>query len=279
MVRSSPTVLVGRRVVPGKEAAFAEWMARMIHASQRAQGHVAVDVQRPDSTHPDEWIIVYRFEDAASLEAWLSSDIRQILMDEGVGLIQGQPRVQVFAAAASDPGVRMVTSYLLKEGGESVHSAVHDDVMSELVNYAGFREREILEAVPGVQSETVVILTFDNDVSLRRWLDSDVRRQLLSRLDPHIEGTYTTNVLGGFAGWFTFDRSYEPPRWKQALVVLLALFPISLLITYVRSFLWPDAPLVPAVFVGNVIGIALLTWLVMPPLTRRLSRWLGSTDQ
>ncbi len=279
MDRSSPTVLVGRRVIPGKEADFAEWMTRMTHASQSAPGHVAVDVQRPDSTHPDEWMIVYRFADAASLEAWMSSGLRQALLEEGAGLIQGQPREQIFAAAASDPGVRMVTSYLLKEGGVSVHRAVHEDVMEELGNYAGFREREILEAVPGVQSETVVILTFDDESSLRQWLDSDVRSQLLGRLDPHIEGTYTTNVLGGFAGWFTFDRSHEPPRWKQALVVLMALFPISLSITYVRSLLWPDAPMVPAVFVGNVVGIALLTWLVMPPLTSLLSGWLESSDR
>ncbi len=169
----------------------------------------------------------------------------------------------------------MVTSYLLREGGDAVHQAIHDEVMRELESYAGFREREILEAVPGVQPETVVILTFDDEPSLRAWLESDIRRRLLTRLDPHIEGTYRTNVLGGFAGWFTFDRATEPQRWKQAVVVLLALFPISLAITYLRTLVWPDAPLVPAVLAGNVIGIALLTWVAMPLLTRKLSGWLG----
>jgi len=274
MERRSPTVLVARRVVPGKEALFAGWMTRITHAAQNAEGHVASDVQRPDSAHPDEWMIVYRFEDADSLDAWLVSDIRQQLLEEGADLVLGEPRVQIFAAAEADPGIRMVTSYLLRDGAESVHRAVHDDVMTQLVNYPGFRQREILEAVPGVQRETVVILTFDDESSLRSWLESNERRQLLSRLDPHIEGTYTTNVLGGFAGWFAFDSSTEPPRWKQALVVLIALFPITLLIAFVRSRLWPDAPIVPAVFIGNVIGISLLTWLVMPPLTRHLSGWL-----
>jgi antibiotic biosynthesis monooxygenase (ABM) superfamily enzyme len=250
-------------------------MTRITHAAQNAEGHVASDVQRPDSAHPDEWMIVYRFEDSDSLDGWLASDIRQQLLEEGADLILGEPRLQIFAAAGADPGVRMVTSYLLKDGAASVHRAVHDDVMTELGNYPGFRQREILEAVPGVQRETVVILTFDDDSSLRSWLESGERRQLLSRLDPYIQGTYTTNVLGGFAGWFTFDRSTEPPRWKQALVVLIALFPITLLIAFVRSRLWPDAPIVPAVFIGNVIGISLLTWLVMPPLTRNLSGWLG----
>lgn len=275
MERRSPTVLVARRVVPGKEAQFAEWMTRITHAAQSAEGHVASDVQRPNSAHPEEWLIVYRFEDAESLDDWLASDIRQQLLKEGAELILGEPREQIFAAARSDPGVRMVTSYLLKDGATSVHRSVHDDVIDELENYPGFRQREILEAVPGIQSETVVILTFDDESSLRSWLDSDERTQLLSRLDPYIEGTYTTNVLGGFAGWFTFDGVSEPPRWKQALVVLVGLFPVTLLIAFVRSRLWPDAPMVAAVFIGNVIGIALLTWLVMPPLTRRLSGWLS----
>lgn len=83
-------------------------------------------------------------------------------------------------------------------------------------------------------------------------------------------------MLGGFAGWFIFDSSTEPQRWKQAVVVLLALFPISVTVTYLRTLVWPDAPLVPAVLVGNVIGISLLTWVAMPLLTRTLSRWLGS---
>ncbi len=276
MQRSSPTVLIARRVAPGRDAEFAEWMSRVTRAAQQAPGHVAADVQRPDSAHPEEWMVVYRFEDAVTLENWLESSVRRELLDEGERLIVGQPRLQVFAASAGDPGVRMVTSYLLKDGGESVHREVHTEVLRHLDGYPGFREREILEAVPGVQPETVVILTFDDDASLRRWLESTTREHLLARLDPHIEGTYTTNVLGGFAGWFSFDESTEPRRWKQALVVLIALFPISLTISFIRSVAWPDAPMVPAVLIGNVLGVAVLTWLVMPPLTRWLSEWLRS---
>jgi hypothetical protein len=249
-------------------------MARVTHAAQQAPGHIAVDVQRPDSTHPEEWMVVYRFEDAITLDGWLQSDERRELLDDGSDLIVGEPRVQVFAASADDPGVRMVTSYLLKDGGESVHSDIHAEIMKELDEYSGFRDREILEPVLGVQPETVVILTFDDELSLRCWLESEARERLLARLDPHIEGTYTTNVLGGFAGWFSFDEVAEPRRWKQALVVLMALFPVSLAITFVRSLIWPEAPMVPAVFVANVVGVAALTWVVMPPLTRRLSAWL-----
>jgi hypothetical protein len=88
------------------------------------------------------------------------------LITEGEDLILGEPQVQVFAATSRDPGTRMVTSYLLRRGGEAVHRAIHNEVMRELQSYADFRERKILEAVPGVQPETVVILTFDDEPSL-----------------------------------------------------------------------------------------------------------------
>lgn len=274
MERSSPTVLVARTVKSGREVDFASWMTRVTNAAQRAAGHVAVDVQQPDSIHPDEWIVVYRFVDTDSLERWLSSEVREQLMAEGADLILGEAREQIFVTGSRGPGVRMVTSYLLKEGRAHEHRAVHEETINDLASHPGFQKREILDAIPGIQPETVVILTFDDEASLRRWLESGVRSQLLSRLDPHIEGAYTTNVLGGFAGWFAFDSAREPKRWKQAAVVLLALYPTVLLISYIRTLVWPGAPLVPAVFVGNVIGIAVLTWILMPPLTRRLSDWL-----
>lgn len=153
---------------------------------------------------------------------------------------------------------------------------VHKRMLDALEEFPGFRSREILDAVPGVQDETVVILTFDGPENLRRWLDSDDRRHILEDLDAITVGSLTTNVVGGFAGWFPSrpDRS-EPARWKQALVILVALFPVSLTVALVRAWLFPGLPLVPSVLASNVIGIGVLTWLLMPALTRALRGWLA----
>ena len=53
-------------------------------------------------------------------------------------------------------------------------------------------------------------------------------------------------------------------RWKQATIVLLALFPTALTLSLIRRWLLPDLPLVPTVFISNVLGIAVLTWFLMP---------------
>jgi antibiotic biosynthesis monooxygenase (ABM) superfamily enzyme len=148
-------------------------------------------------------------------------------------------------------------------------------MLDALVGFEGFVGREILDAVPGVQDETVVILTFDTAGNLRAWIESEERARVLDELDAITAGDLTTNVVGGFAGWFpSTSGGAEPRKWKQAMVILMALFPVSLTVTVVRSWLFPDLAVVPSVFVSNVIGIAILTWFLMPPLTRALDGWL-----
>ena len=85
------------------------------------------------------------------------------------------------------------------------------------------------------------------------------------------------NVVGGFGGWFPAQPSRPggPKRWKQAVAVLIALFPTVLAITLVRGELAPEMNVVLAVLVGNVISVAILSFLLMPWLTKKLEPWLN----
>lgn len=276
--RSSPTVVVSRRVLPEDEDAFGAWISRLITAAYRSEGYVSAGVERPDATHPDEWLVVYRFEDGASLEAWLTSETRQALLSEGSHLFAGEAREQVVAGVPDQDEVRVVSSYRLRDGMEAEHLLVHQRTLDELRQFPGFLRREILDAVSGVQPETVVILTFDSQSNLIRWMDSHERTLALAELERLTEGELTTSVVGGFAGWFPADTvAASTPKWKQAVVVLIALYPTVILTSQLAEWFWPDLNSYVAIFVGNVISIAILTWLLMPALTYRLRAWLGTS--
>ena len=272
--RSSPTVIVSRQVPADSEDAFASWVASLVNAAYRFPGYVDSFVQRPTSSQPNEWTVVYRFVDGEALAAWLSSDVRLQLIAEGRDLIDGEAREQVLAGVPSDAEARVVSSYKLESGREGEHLMVHKRMLDTLASFRGFEEREILDAVEGIQDETVVILTFDTPDNLRSWLDSPERAAILGDLDAITVGSLTTNVVGGFAGWFPHSGATEPRKWKQALVVLGALFPVSLTVALIRAWALPDLPLVPSVLLGNIVGVAVLTWLLMPPLTKALDGWL-----
>ena len=107
-------------------------------------------------------------------------------------------------------------------------------------------------------------------------LESDSRREWLVRTDQLVEGNRTVNVVGGFGGWFPArpNQPEGPKRWKQSIAVFLALFPTSLIITLVRVEVTPNMNVVLGVFIGNVLGILALTYVLMPRVTRWLGSWL-----
>ena len=56
--------------------------------------------------------------------------------------------------------------------------------------------------------------------------------------------------------------------------MLIALFPTTLTLSFLQRTFVSDVPWVPALFVSNVLGIMVLTWLLMPAVTRVLATWL-----
>jgi antibiotic biosynthesis monooxygenase (ABM) superfamily enzyme len=152
--------------------------------------------------------------------------------------------------------------------------ALHDEVLVELATSPGFLRCDLFEPVPGVQEDTVVVLAFDTRANLDRWLHSDERRRILEQMERYTEGDRIVNVVGGFAGWFAPTGGASVRKWKSAAAVLLALIPTSLVFTALRLTLFPDLAPVLATIASNVVGIVVLTWLLMPIVTARLSSWL-----
>ena len=52
-------------------------------------------------------------------------------------------------------------------------------------------------------------------------------------------------------------------------------FPTVLVLTLIRMEIAPDMNVVLSVFVGNVLSVAMLSFVLMPWLTHRLEPWLN----
>ena len=277
--RAAPTVIVSRSVPPEHEDAFGVWVTSLITAAYRSPGYVSAGIERPNATHPGEWLVVYRFDSGPSLDAWLASelasDTRRALLEEGRGLFDGDAVEQIVAGVPEQDTVRVVSSYQIRDGVDTEHILLHQRLLNELRKFEGFIQRHLLDAVPGVQPETVVTLTFDSRDHLLVWIESGERQAALKELRMLTVGDLTTSILGGFAGWFpTGESGSGVPKWKQAVVVFIALYPTVIFTSYLARWFWPDLNLLVAIFVGNVISIAILTWMLMPAVTSRLAGWL-----
>jgi uncharacterized protein len=68
------TTIVNRRVKPGHEPFYEQFLEGIIAAASEFPGHLGVEVFRPESATAGEYRTVYRFDTAEHLRAWLDSD-------------------------------------------------------------------------------------------------------------------------------------------------------------------------------------------------------------
>ena len=268
---------MARRVLPDREDDFRAWDRRIRTVAESFPGYLGSEVQPPHSSHPGEWVTMYSFATVEQLEAWLGSEERKELISEVDEIIDGPARQQRVAALRTTPEpVTVVFSQRIAPDNHEAFVALHDDVVDRLRRFPGFLGSELLHPVEGVQDDYVIVASFASRPDLDRWLESDTRRDWLRRSEQLIEGDRTMNVVGGFGGWFPAQpsRPQGPKRWKQSIAVFIALFPTSLAITLVRGEIAPNMNVVLGVFVGNVLGILALSYVLMPRVTSWLGDWL-----
>ena len=149
-------------------------------------------------------------------------------------------------------------------------------------NAAGYKGTDVFPPTDSQRNEWVVVIHFEDDRSLRGWLDSPIRAQWVEKLRARA-GEFELKALpDGFGPWFAgLARQRDttlPPSWKTALTVLLGLYPTVMLLE-----LFPSPYLKPLGFafvmlIGNALSIAILQWAVMPVLTTVLDRWLKANE-
>lgn len=76
------TVLVARRVQPGREIEFEDWAEELTRAASGFDGFLGAGLLRPGHVG-DDWHVVYRFKTAAALDHWETSSTRAKLLAKG----------------------------------------------------------------------------------------------------------------------------------------------------------------------------------------------------
>lgn len=119
-----------------------------------------------------------------------------------------------------------------------------------------------------------VLRTFRDEAERDAFYASPLYRDWEARARPLTEGEPEHRVLHGLEAWFR--SAVAPPRWKMAVVTFAGVYPLtSLLPRIISGLLSSWHPLLINVVVTGLV-VALLSWVVMPALTRLLHPWLVS---
>ena len=164
-----------------------------------------------------------------------------------------------------------------RPGSEAAFEQALHDFVQRTLPLPGQLGVHIMRPLPGTgQREYSTIRKFASYADLlefrrsREYLDwSEAARGLT-------EGEARVEELTGLESWFTLPGApmVPLPKWKMAVLTLLGVYPTSVFLGFVLTpwmGSWPG-------WLGSLAFaaamVALLTWLVMPFLTRLLHRWL-----
>lgn len=175
----------------------------------------------------------------------------------------------------TDAPVTWIISRQCIAGKEADYERWIAGISAEMQHFPGYEGVNIIRPNAG-SGEYVLILRFDTYEHLRLWEQSDARKVWLAKLQPLTRGETKTQVLTGMEYWFTLPNQGQvmPARYKMVLLSWLGLFPMSLVVALFLQEPLAFIALPVRIALTNLVLLALMTYVVMPRLTRLFKRWL-----
>lgn len=165
----------------------------------------------------------------------------------------------------------------IKPGREEEYVEGLREIVRVARGFEGHQGVTILGPHGGPPAEITAIFTFDSAANLERWMTSDERRQWLEQARELTGDDEDVESLTGLEPWFTLPNrvvNRPPPRWKMALLTAAGVYPMLLVLGVLLRPLVGDWPLPLRLAASLVPGIPLMTWVIMPGLSRLFFGWL-----
>ncbi|MFT3840724.1 MAG: antibiotic biosynthesis monooxygenase [Myxococcaceae bacterium] len=179
--------------------------------------------------------------------------------------------------ASVDESVTVVTTRRVKPGCEAAFEEWLEGIGQVAAQFPGLLGRRITRPAEHDRPEYVIVFKFDSYPHLRAYTESPQRLQWLKKVEPLVLEPFKETYLSGLETWFTLPAQPSlapPPRYKMAAVTGLVVYPLSMgLSALMKPWLagWPP-PL--ASLCVTVAMIGLMTWVLMPRVTRLFKFWL-----
>ncbi|MGD1838212.1 MAG: antibiotic biosynthesis monooxygenase [Nitrososphaeraceae archaeon] len=185
----------------------------------------------------------------------------------------------------SDP-VTVIVKRIAKNGKIQEFEEWLSEISKEVARQEGFMGTDIIRPTSDASElEYVIIFRFDNYDNLSKWEKSSIRNEMLQNGRKLVEKDPDVQKFTGLEFWFTPYLKNEsspmiplqsPPRYKMVIVTIPVIS--ILLLTFVPQihFLTEmlSIPFPIRLVIAITITVLLMTYVIMPILTKLLKSWL-----
>lgn len=265
---------------PSNPERFSRWVAAYEACARHSLGYVGARESVQGSRL--DWAVEVAFDSADRLDAWLDGPERQAVLSDGEA--QGYWRCAsdlILVEGEPPPGNVGIFLHSVAAGSESEFTAAQGDLTRSSSAFPGYQGTAVFPA--DATGQWMSVLRFRTAQQLAAWVGSGERQEALPRLRGKLTRDFAELPHNApFGSTIRIDQGHTriTPGWKTAMLVLLCLYPtvmvLSTWLSPVLSHLGVGQSL--SVFVGNVISIALLQWVLVPAVSRPFGRWLDPID-
>lgn len=171
----------------------------------------------------------------------------------------------------------VVVSRRVIKGKESNFETLSTQMTQRASHFPGYLGATMFRPSSPDDPEYRIVFKFQDRDSLNAWEESEERRELLEQIESLLVQPSEREVTSGIVTWFTLQGQNPvtpPPKWKMTIVSWLALYPAVTLVFVLFGDILAQIPLLLRTMVVTVVVMLLMSYVLMPRMTRWFSFWL-----
>jgi uncharacterized protein len=172
--------------------------------------------------------------------------------------------------------VTVVVTRKVKRGRESEYEDWLRRLLEEAKSMKGYLGATIQKPASG-STEYTSIFRFDTVDNLRKFEESELRSKYLREVVDYVEAEAIWKKITGLEFWFLPPKGTvipQPSRFRMSLVTIAVVFGLVISIGQLVGIVAIEVLLYIRLFVTICIEIFLMTYVLMPRITRLLAKWI-----
>ena len=179
----------------------------------------------------------------------------------------------------NEEGATVVITHRIRTGQNAAYESWLNEIGPVCRSFPGHLNWQSIKPVPGMTGTYTMVIRFDTQEHLENWMYSDARKTFVARVKPLLASDDAFHISSGLDFWFDppAGSGHVAPRWKQSVVTFVALVPLVILTPICLQPVFTMAgisnPIVIAA-IGTGVIVILMAYVVMPPFTKLIRKWL-----
>jgi uncharacterized protein len=181
-----------------------------------------------------------------------------------------------FVESNNEP-VTVVVTRQVRTGREAAYEAWLRRLIDQAATLPGYQGTNVQRPSASGPRQYTSVFRFESVAALRNFETSEIRARALAEVVPLVESDAVWRTMSGLEFWFSPPAGTvvpQPSRWRMALVMIAVVYGLVLSIGSAVALLVGTLPMPARLLITITIEVFLMTYVIMPRLTKALARWI-----